>query len=256
MPFHFRWASPRRRSGPARNYPLVLRGRNLLVHGFVWLFHDVDSTNADTASFSRRDFCASSSSSSFYFFLSLLLFLFCHLLFLHLFLFLFQLLFLRLLFLFLPSFILLFFFLRLFLFLYFLLSSLSSLSAILPLISLLLFLLFSSFSFPISILSLFVFRFVSILSFFPFFLLVAYDLSFVYFSITHQIFLIPFFLLFSSLPISSVYIFTLSTRDHSSTEYCSQVSDKRYNFLRIGMEDCLGRRVALLLLAIEWALLR
>ncbi|XP_076287906.1 pipsqueak isoform X4 [Lasioglossum baleicum] len=65
MPFHFRWASPRRRSGPARNYPLVLRGRNLLVHGFVWLFHDVDSTNAaDTRSFPRRDFCASSSSSS------------------------------------------------------------------------------------------------------------------------------------------------------------------------------------------------
>ncbi|XP_076644872.1 pipsqueak isoform X5 [Halictus rubicundus] len=63
MPFHFRWASPRRRSGPARNYPLVLRGRNLLVHGFVWLFHDVDSTNAaDTRSFPRRDFCASSSS--------------------------------------------------------------------------------------------------------------------------------------------------------------------------------------------------
>ncbi|XP_076682675.1 pipsqueak isoform X2 [Andrena cerasifolii] len=69
MPFHFRWASPRRRSGPARNYPLVLRGRNLLVHGFVWLFHDVVSTNGGcgtgTGSFSRRDFffCASSSSS-------------------------------------------------------------------------------------------------------------------------------------------------------------------------------------------------
>ncbi|XP_076171794.1 pipsqueak isoform X1 [Ptiloglossa arizonensis] len=64
MPFHFRWASPRRRSGPARNYPLVLRGRNLLVHGFVWLFHDVDSTNGgDTTSFSRRDFCASASPS-------------------------------------------------------------------------------------------------------------------------------------------------------------------------------------------------
>ncbi|XP_026672943.1 uncharacterized protein LOC108629282 isoform X2 [Ceratina calcarata] len=69
MPFHFRWASPRRRSGPARNYPLVLRGRNLLVHGFIWLFHDVDSTNADTTSFSPRDFhrafpLSSSSSTS------------------------------------------------------------------------------------------------------------------------------------------------------------------------------------------------
>ena len=37
MPFHFRWASPRRRSGPARNYPLVLCAHNLLVRAYFRL---------------------------------------------------------------------------------------------------------------------------------------------------------------------------------------------------------------------------